>query len=129
MSIKSQLDSILQRLSKNADELDASTKNISNATSRITYEVTKGQSLHAKYNLPKEKYEQVIKFTQSVADVCSNFVPPKDGEQGNDVSDPATDAIRFERFVSQAEKNLEKSEKEIVKLSSLRHVIDQVSEQ
>lgn len=138
MSINSKLDSILKRMSKNADALDASTKNIANATARITYEVSKGQSVHAQYNLPKEKYEQVIDFTQSVVNICSKFIPPKekqtdgantDGDFYDGTSDVAADAARFESFTSHAEQNLDKYEKEIIKLNSLREMIHHIAEQ
>lgn len=134
MSLQKDINLILKRLSDNANALDESTKNIANSTSRITYEVTKGQSLHSQYKLPKEKYEQIIDFTQSVANICSNFVPPKtydEASNDNDVEkyDSATDAARFQSFVARAEKQIDEAEKQIIKLGSLRDVINHISEQ
>lgn len=129
MSLKKDINLILKRLSDNANALDESTKNMTNATSRITYEVTKGQSLHSQYKLPKEKYEQIIDFTQSVANICSNFIPPKTTDEANNDDDAATDAARFQSFVAKAEKQIDEAEKQISKLGSLRDVINHISEQ
>lgn len=129
MSLQKDINLILKRLSDNANSLDESTKNIANATSRITYEVTKGQSLHSQYKLPKEKYEQIIDFTQSVANVCSNFVKPKTNDETNNDDDAATDAARFQSFVATAEMQINEAEKQIIKLGSLRDIISNISEQ
>lgn len=135
MSLQKDINLILKRLSENANALDESTKNIANATPRIAYEVAKGQSLHSQYKLPKEKYERIIDFTQSVANICSNFVPPKPNDEANNDGDidekfdAATDAARFQHFVTRAEKQIDEAEKQIIKLGSLRDVINHISEQ
>lgn len=121
----------MRRLKQNADKLDETTKNISNATTRVTYELAKSQTFRDKYNVPLEKYEQIIDFTQKMVDVCSNYVPPKatngDGTE-HEPGNAGADALQFERFEAQALGQLEKNETEIVKLQSLRDVIDQISQ-
>lgn len=131
MSVKEKLDDVMKRLAECANKLDGSTKNIANATTRVTYELAKSQSLQEKYDVPLEKYQQVIEFTQSVVDVCSNYEPPcangdeVNGENGN----AGAEAIQFEQFEAKAINQLEACEKEIVKLQSLRDIIEQVAEQ
>lgn len=128
MSVKSKLDDIMKTLTNNAAKLDESTKNIANATTRVTYELTKSQTFREKYKVPLEKYEQIIDFTQTVVDICSNYVPPDSLDTDNN-KDPGADALQFEQFEAKAIGQLDKCEKEIVKLQSLRDVINQVSEQ
>lgn len=130
MSLESKLESVMRRMKQNAEKLDETTKNIANATTRVTYELAKSQTFRDKYDVPLEKYEQIIDFTQKMVDICSNYVPPKamngdgtDHEAGN----AGADALQFERFEAQALGQLEKNETEIVKLQSLRDVIDQIS--
>lgn len=129
MSVKSKLDDIMKRLSENANSLDDSTKNIANATTRVTYELAKSQSVRDKYNVPLEKYEQIIGFTQSVVDICSNHVPPNVLETINKDADAGADAIKFEQFETKIRSQLDKNEKEIIKLESLRDIVNQISEQ
>lgn len=132
MSLQSKLDSVMRRLTQNAEKLDETTKNIANATTRVTYELAKSQTFRDKYNrVPLEKYEQIIDFTQKMVDICSNYVPPKamngdgtDHEPGN----AGDDALQFERFEKQALDQLQKNETEIVKLQSLCDVIDQITQ-
>lgn len=128
MSVKSKLHDVMQRLSESANKLDESTKNIANVTSRVTYELAKSQSFREKYNVPLEKYGQIIDFAQSAVDICSNYVPSNlnDANQSNN---PGADAVQFEQYEAKAIGQLDKSEKEIVKLQSLRDVINQISEQ
>lgn len=129
MSLESKLDSIMNRLSQNSKKLDETTKNIANATTRVTYELAKSQSVREKYNVPLEKYEQIIDFTQKLVDVCSNFVPPNAVSRDVGTRNDGDDALQFERFEAQALHQLEKNETEIVKLQSLRDVINQVTQQ
>lgn len=131
MSVKSQLDDIMQRLTENANKLDESTKYIANATTRVTYELAKSQSVQEKYNVPLEKYQQIIEFTQSVVDVCSNYVPPTaaDGKTNYENVNAGTEAIQFEQFEAKANSQLDICEKEIVKLQSLRDVVEQITQQ
>lgn len=129
MSIESKLKDIMERLSENADKLDESTKNIANAKTRVTYELTKTQSMREKYNVPLEKCGKVIAFTQSVVDICSNYIPPDMLEKINKDADAGADAIKFEQFEAKLMRQLDKNEKEIVKLQSLRDIINQTSEQ
>lgn len=131
MSLEAKLDSVMQRLVQNSKKLDETTKNIANATTRVTYELAKSQSVREKYNVPLEKYEQIIDFTQKLVDVCSNYVPPSavNGDIGTDNDSAGADALQFERFEAQAVHQLEKNETEIVKLQSLRDVINQIMEQ
>lgn len=128
MSIKSKLDEVMQRLSENANKMDESTKNIANVTSRVTYELAKSQSFREKYNVPLEKYAQIVDFAQTAVDICSNYVPEnlRDANQSNN---PGADAVQFEQFEAKAINQLDKCEKEIVKLQSLRDVFNQISEQ
>lgn len=130
MSVKSQLDDIMQRLADNANKLDESTKNIANATTRVTYQLAKNQSFHEKYNVPLEKYEQIIDFTQSVVNICSNYVETNhtSGEKNDENSNTGGDAVQFEQFKTSIANQLDKNEKEIVKLQSLRDVINQVTD-
>lgn len=128
MSVESKLNDIMKRLTENANKLDDSTKNIANATTRVTYELAKSQSVHEKYNVPLEKYEKVIRFTQSVVDICSNYIPPNVLETMNKDNDAGADAIQFEQFEANAISQLDKNEKEIVKLQSLRDIVNQASE-
>lgn len=129
MSIESKLKDVMKRLTENADKLDESTKNIANATTRVTYELSKTQSVREKYNVPLEKYEKVVAFTQSVVDICSNYIPPETLEKLNKDADAGADAIKFEQFEAKLTRQLDKNEKEIVKLQSLSDIIDQTSDQ
>lgn len=128
MSTSSKLDDVMKRLSENAKKLDDSTKAIANATTRVTYELAKSQSFRDKYNVPLEKYEQIIDFTQNVVDICSSYIPVESESSNINCMDGA-DAIQFEQFEAKAVQQLDKNEKEIVKLQSLRDVIKQVVEQ
>lgn len=130
MSVESKLESVMRRMKQNAEKLDETTKNIANATTRVTYELAKSQTFRDKYDVPLEKYEQIVDFTQKMVDICTYYVPPKamngdgtDHEAGN----AGANALQFERFEAQALSQLEKNETEIVKLQSLRDVIDQIS--
>lgn len=131
MSSESKLNDLLQRLNKNSQKLDETSKNIANATTRVTYALAKGQQFRDKYNVPLEKYEQVINFTQKCVDICSNYVGPDilnrniDSENGN----AGAEALEFERFEAKVINQLDKNEAEIVKLQSLRDVINQVMDQ
>lgn len=129
MSVRTKLDAIMQRLTQNTNKLDESTKNIANATTRVTYELAKSQSVQERYNVPLEKYQQIIEFTQSVVDVCSNYVPPTDADTCFENGNAIAEAIQFEQFEAKASSQLEICEKEIVKLQSLRDVVEQISEQ
>lgn len=131
MPLESQLESVMQRLSQNSKKLEETTRNIANATTRVTYELAKSQSVREKYNIPLEKYEQVIDFTQKLVDVCSNYVPPNavNDAIGNGHDTTGADAVQFEQFEARALHQLEKNETEIVKLQSLRDVISQVTQQ
>lgn len=129
MSVESKLNDIMKRLSENANKLDESTKNIANATTRVTYELAKSQSMQEKYNVPLEKYEKVVRFTQSIVDICSNYIPPNELEAINKDTDAGVDAIQFAQFEAKAVSQLDKNEKEIVKLQSLRDIIEQATEQ
>lgn len=129
MSVESKLKDIMARLSENADKLDESTKNIANATTRVTYELSKSRSVSEKYNVPLEKYEKMVAFTQTVVDICSNYVPQDMLEKLNKEPDAGADAIKFEQFEAKLTRQLDKNEKEIVKLQSLQDIIDQTSEQ
>lgn len=125
MSVRSKLDDILKHLSENAHKMDESTKNIASATTRVTYELAKSQSICEKYNVPLEKYEQIIDFTQNVVDICSNYITPSELE--NKKRNAGAEAIQYEQFEAKAINQLDKNEKEIVKLQSLRDIINQVS--
>lgn len=131
MSLQSKLDSVMRRMTQNAEKLDETTKNIANATTRVTYELAKSRTFRDKYNVPLEKYEQIIEFTQKMVDICSNYVPPKamngDGTE-REPDSAGANALQFERFEAQALGQLEKNEREILKLQSLRDVIDQISQ-
>lgn len=131
MSLELKLDSVMQHLAENSKKMDETTKNIANATTRVTYELAKSQSVREKYNIPLEKYEQVIDFTQKLVDVCSNYVPPNtlNGDIGNGYDTASADTVQFEQFEARAFHQLEKNETEIVKLQSLRDVINQVTNQ
>lgn len=128
MSVRLQLDDLLQKLSEDTDALDKSTKNIANATSRVTYELSKTHSLTEKYKLPLDKYEKVIDFTQVVIDTCSNFIPIDETNQNQQIEGNAVgnnNKVSFEQFASQVESELNKCEKEIVKLNSLDDIVRQ----
>lgn len=131
MSVRSQLDDLLQKLSEDTDALDKSTKNIANATSRVTYELSKTHSLTEKYKLPLDKYEKVIDFTQAVVDTCSNFIPIDETNQNQQIEENAVGdnkKVSFEQFASQVESQLNKCENEIVKLNSLDDIVKQCCE-
>lgn len=126
MSVRSQMDDLLQKLSEDTDALDKSTKNISNATSRVTYELSKTHSLVEKYKLPLDKYEKVIDFTQAVVDTCCHFIPIDETNKKQQIEENAAgdkNIVSFEQFALQVESQLNKCEKEIVKLNSLDDIV------
>lgn len=128
MSVKSKLDKLMKSFSDSADKLDESTKNIAKATSRVTYEVAKSQTFHEKYNIPLNKYQQIMDFTQTAVDICTNYIPQSSLCIEKMNAGPGADALQFEQFEAKAISQLDKCEKEIVKLKSLNDVINQISE-
>lgn len=129
------IDELIKNFSNEVDRIDQTTKKISEATSRIKFQMTKTRGISDRPKISVEKYKQVEKFTQCVLDACTNFhfMDEANGTEsggGGDEKDGANssnDAASFERFTSVVETQLDRCEKEIVKLNTLDEITKNIT--
>lgn len=126
------IDELIKNFGEDVDRIDRTTKKISEATGRIKFEMTKAREMPERPKISVEKYKQVETFAQCVLDACSSFHgveeangsasgDDKDGDD-KDGANSSNDAASFECFTSVVESQLDRCEKEIVKLNALEEI-------
>lgn len=126
MSAKSMLNDILAQLEESVDCIEKSTTNISNESNRIVSELKKSQELAKETQVPVDQLGKVVKFTQSVVDVCSNFNFPESNGSSKNPRDNLNETGNFNNFVSTVEQRAEACEKEIIKLKAIQNALDRI---
>lgn len=134
MSVESKLDQLMARFKENVDKLDASSQRLANSKSRAAMEFKKNLAMVEKFNLPPEKFQMVFDTAQEMVNVCANFTPPQQLDQGTAEltkleamkgTGNAGTSDNYEQYKATVSDRIEQMEGECRKLDMLKELLEQ----